>query len=414
MKAEIINVGTEILLGSIINTNSVYICKKLVEVGIEPIFQTSVVDDTELVKIALKNALERANLIIITGGLGPTEDDLTKEALAQLLGLNLELDLNAKQTIENYFKNNNKKMTSNNYKQALKLKNSELIPNNNGTAPGIFLELNGNKIFLLPGPPNELIPMFEECVLPKLKTDIYLVTKSINTLEISESELETILREIEIYYPEIEIATYASYGAVEIKIIGKDYDLDDLNYKISRVIDTIDSKIHNYIYGFNYSSIEEMLVDKLKRSKQKISIAESVTGGIITSRITRIPGASEVLDRGIVTYTIESKIDELGVSKNTIDTYGVVSEQVVVEMAKGIYNKTKSDYCIATTGFAGPSADKGRTVGENYICIYTDGNPIVIYNQFKGTREMIQQKIANLALAKLTIQINNKLTLNKN
>lgn len=414
MKAEIINVGTEILLGSIVNTNSVYICKKLVEIGIEPIFQTSVVDDTELVKTALKNALERAALIIITGGLGPTEDDLTKEALAQLLGLNLELDQNAKQTIENYFKNNNKKMTANNYKQAFKLRNSELLPNNNGTAPGVFIELNGNKIFLLPGPPNELIPMFEEYVMPKLKTDIYLITKSINTLEISESELETILREIEVNYPEIEIATYATYGAVEIKIIGKSHDLDDLNFKITQVINMIDSKIHNYIYGFNYSSLEEMVVDKLKKSKQKISIAESVTGGIITSRITRIPGASEVLDRGIVTYTIESKIDELGVSKNIIDTYGVVSEEVVVEMAKGIFDKTKSDYCIATTGFASPSADNKRNVGENYICIYTKGNPIVIYNQFSGTREMIQQKIANLALVKLIIQINNKLTLNRN
>lgn len=414
MKAEIINVGTEILLGSIVNTNSVYICKKLVEIGIEPIFQTSVVDDTELVKTALKNALERAALIIITGGLGPTEDDLTKEALAQLLGLNLELDQNAKQTIENYFKNNNKKMTANNYKQAFKLRNSELLPNNNGTAPGVFIELNGNKIFLLPGPPNELIPMFEEYVMPKLKTDIYLITKSINTLEISESELETILREIEVNYPEIEIATYATYGAVEIKIIGKSHDLDDLNFKITQVINMIDSKIHNYIYGFNYSSLEEMVVDKLKKSKQKISIAESVTGGIITSRITRIPGASEVLDRGIVTYTIESKIDELGVSKNIIDTYGVVSEEVVVEMAKGIFDKTKSDYCIATTGFAGPSADNKRNVGENYICIYTKDNPIVIYNQFSGTREIIQQKIANLALVKLIIQINNKLTLNRN
>lgn len=412
MKAEIINVGTEILLGSIDNTNSVYICKKLVEKGIETIFQTAVIDDIELVKLALKNAVERATLVIVTGGLGPTEDDLTKEALAQLFGINLELDENTKQTIENYFSHNNKKMTANNYKQALKLKNSELIPNNNGTAPGLFIELNGNKIFLLPGPPNELIPMFEEHVLPKLKTDIFLATKSINTLEIGESELETILREIELHYPEIEIATYASYGAVEIKIIGKDNNLDDLNSKMSQVISIIDSKIHNHIYGFNYSSLEEMAVDKLKKSGQKISIAESVTGGIITSKITRIPGASEVLERGIVAYTIESKIDELGVSRNTIDSYGVVSEQVAFEMAKGLYEKTKSDYCIATTGFAGPTADKEKKVGENYICIYTKDNHFIFYNQFNGTREAIQHKIASLALIKLIVQLNNKLTLN--
>lgn len=411
MKAEIINVGTEILLGSIDNTDSVYICKKLVEKGIETIFQTAVIDDIELVKLALKNAVERATLVIVTGGLGPTEDDLTKEALAQLFGINLELDENAKQTIENYFSHNNKKMTANNYKQALKLKNSELIPNNNGTAPGLFIELNGNKIFLLPGPPNELIAMFEEHVLPKLKTDIFLATKSINTLEIGESELETILREIELHYPEIEIATYASYGAVEIKIIGKDNNLDDLNSKMSQVINIIDSKIHNHIYGFNYSSLEEMAVDKLKKSGQKISIAESVTGGIITSKITRIPGASEVLERGIVTYTIESKIDELGVSRNTIDSYGVVSEQVAFEMAKGLYEKTKSDYCIATTGFAGPTADKEKKVGENYICIYTKDNHFIFYNQFNGTREAIQHKIASLALIKLIVQLNNKLTL---
>ncbi|TJX67066.1 competence/damage-inducible protein A [Soehngenia saccharolytica] len=412
MKAEIINVGTEILLGSIDNTNSVYICKKLVEKGIETIFQTAVIDDIELVKLALKNAVERATLVIVTGGLGPTEDDLTKEALAQLFGINLELDENTKQTIENYFSHNNKKMTANNYKQALKLKNSELIPNNNGTAPGLFIELNGNKIFLLPGPPNELIPMFEEHVLPKLKTDIFLATKSINTLEIGESELETILREIELHYPEIEIATYASYGAVEIKIIGKDNNLDDLNSKMSQVISIIDSKIHNHIYGFNYSSLEEMAVDKLKKSGQKISIAESVTGGIITSKITRIPGASEVLERGIVAYTIESKIDELGVSRNTIDSYGVVSEQVAFEMAKGLYEKTKSDYCIATTGFAGPTADKEKKVGENYICIYTKDNHFIFYNQFNGTREAIQHKIASLTLIKLIVQLNNKLTLN--
>lgn len=412
MKVEIINVGTEILLGSIVNTNSVYICKKLVEHNIIPTFQTSVVDDLELVKNAFQIAFERANIIIVTGGLGPTEDDLTKESLAKLLNENLEIDETAKNEIINYFLSNNKRMTDNNYKQALKLKNSDIIPNKNGTAPGLFLELNGNKIFLLPGPPSELIPMFEEYVLPKLLTDKHLIVKTINTIGIGESELETILRKIDIKYPEINIATYASYGYVEIKLIGESDNLIDLKTKMSHLINIIESKIHDRIYGFDYSSLEEMLVDKLIRLNLNISIAESVTGGIITSKITSISGASKVLNRGIITYSVESKVEELGVKIDTINKYGVVSEQVAFEMAQGLFKRTNSNYCITTTGFAGPEVERGKKIGENYVCIFSNNKANIFYNQFKGSRKEIQEKIANFALNKLIVQINNELTLN--
>lgn len=402
MIAEIISVGTEIIIGSILNTNTKYLSSKLMEMGIETFYHTSVDDNEERLTKVIDIALGRADIIITTGGLGPTQDDLTKEVIAKALNLELEMDLVMEQHICNMFTSMNRTMSDSNRKQAIKPKGAEFITNEIGTAPGIYINKDNKKIIMLPGPPREMNIMFENHVVPLLDVDFSIVTKSINTIGVGESDLETGLRKLNIFENGIEIATFAKEGEVEIKIIGKGQNKEYVEENINFIIERIKSKFGDYIYGYNNIPIEEVVINLLKEKNFKIGLCESCTGGLITSRITKIPGASNVLDRAIISYSNESKIEELNVKKETLESFGAVSEETAYEMAKGLLEKSNLDILLSITGIAGPTGGTTeKPVGLVYICIMSSQSYKVIKCLFNGNRNAIQNKASTRALAEI-------------
>lgn len=401
MKVEVITTGTEVITGSILNTNSKYISNRLTEIGIESSYHTSVDDNSERLSSVLEVALKRVDLIITTGGLGPTDDDLTKETVAKVLGLELVNDKEVEREIFHRFSMMNHSMPDSNKKQALKPKGSIIIKNKNGTAPGIEINVHGKKIIMLPGPPKEMIPMFEDYVIPSLekKMNKSIVTRSVNIMGIGESRLEEILKDLDISEKNFYIATFAKGGAVEVKIIAKGKDKESLTKEIDKKTDIIVNYFGQHVYGFDNKPIADIVVDLLKEKMMILSLAESCTGGLISSNITGVAGASEVFDRGIVTYSNKAKMDELGVKQETLDAYGAVSEETAYEMAKGLINKTKSDIVLSVTGIAGPGGgSEKKPVGLVYFCIMNKDNHKLIRSIFSGNRERIQNSAAMKAL----------------
>lgn len=402
MKAEIITIGTEIMVGSILNTNSQYLSTKLVELGIDTFYHTSVDDNEERLTQVIKIALDRSDIILTSGGLGPTQDDLTKEVVARALGLELEMDEEARLELINRFTRNNRHMTENNLKQALRPKEAKFIRNDNGTAPGVYICKDNKKIILLPGPPRELIPMFENYVSDLIRDNNAIEIKSINTVGIGESSLETELKTLDIYEPGFEIATFAKGGTCEIKIIGKGSDHKILKGKIQNKIEIIQSKLGDFIYGFDNISIEEVVVKRLSDRGLILSLCESCTGGMISERITSVPGASRIFDRGLVTYSNKAKMDELKVNQATLEKYGAVSEETAFEMAKGLLEKTKSDLVVSVTGIAGPDGgSKEKPLGLVYMCLMDKNKHKIIKNNFSGSRLIIQERATVTALYEL-------------
>lgn len=400
MVAEIIAIGTEITTGSTLNTNSQYISNKLLELGIETHYHTSVDDDPVRLGNVMEVALQRAEIIITTGGLGPTEDDLTKQVIAESLGLGLETSPEMESKIESMFISINRIMTDNNRKQAVKPKGSKFIDNTIGTAPGIYIEFNGKIIIMLPGPPREMGLMFEEEVINLIKNDFHIVRKSINTIGIGESSLETKLLSMDLRNNNMTISTFASEGSVEIKIIGKGRDRKSIENDINKNIKIIEENINEYIYGYDNITIEEVVIHLLKSKGYKLGLCESCTGGLISSRITRIPGASSVLDRTIVSYSNESKIEELNVNRDTLEKYGAVSKETAYEMARGLLESSNSlDLVLSITGIAGPGGGSpDKPIGLVYMCIMNRNGYEIIKENFNGNRRMVQNRSAIRAL----------------
>lgn len=403
MKAEIITVGTEIMVGSILNTNAKYLSGKLVELGIETCYHTSVDDNEERLTKVINIALERADIIITSGGLGPTQDDLTKEVISKALGLELIKDLEVEKNLVKMFNKVNRPMTDNNRKQAVKPIGSEFIINDNGTAPGIYINKDNKKIIMLPGPPKELVPMFENYVVDLIKDENYaIIIKSINTIGIGESTLEVELKKLAIYDKDIEIATFAKEGYCEIKLVGRGSDKKELENKILNSIRTIEEELGEYIYGYDNETIAEILIKNLNKKRYILAVCESCTGGSISSKITSIPGASNVFDRGLVTYSNSSKVSELGVSPSTLEKHGAVSEETAYEMAKGLIEKSKADIVLSITGIAGPDGGSvDKPVGLVYMCVMNNKDYEVKKHMFTGSRITIQERATIRALAEI-------------
>lgn len=401
MKAEIISVGTELILGNILNTNTYYLSKRLWEIGIEVLYHTSIKDEPKFLEEALNIALGRADLLIFTGGLGPTSDDMTKEVICKTLGIDMELNKEAEKDIKDYFYSLNRPMSGNNIKQAYLPKGAQYLINEIGTAPGVYIENSGKKIIMLPGPPKEMKLMFNKYVIPLIKQDYIIKVQTINTIGIGEASLETILMDLT-SSKNPTIATYPKEGQVDIKLVAKGYDEDKVDCLLKEMKERISGRISEYIYSYKDEKIEEVIVNKLKRKKLKIAICESCTGGLITSKLTKIPGVSEVLERGIVTYSNKSKVEEVNVNKTTLDKYGAVSEEVALEMAQGILEKAGVDIAVSTTGIAGPTGGSNKKpIGLVYIGIATRNSSYAIKSIFKGDRESIQNRAALKAFDEL-------------
>lgn len=401
MKVEIISIGTEILLGDILNTNSQYLSKELALLGLDVYNQQVVGDNEERILEAFELAFSRSDLVITTGGLGPTDDDMTKEVASKYFHKELVEHKKSKEKIEEYFKSMGKNMPKNNLKQALYPKESIVVENNNGTAPGIIIEEKDKIMIIIPGPPNEMKPMFEESIKPYLnnKTNTTLVSKVIKIIGVGESSVAEKIKDIIDYQTNPTVAPYAKDGEVELRITAKSYE-ESVGLKlIEPILNDIRERLNDNIYSINNETIEEALGKMLIDKGLTLSSAESCTGGLIASKLVSYPGISEVFMEGAVTYSNEAKIRRLNVKKETLDKYGAVSEQVAIEMAEGISKTSKTDIGIATTGIAGPGGGTAeKPVGLVYIGICINGNAYAKRYVFKGNRAKVRNSATIAAL----------------
>lgn len=398
MNAEIITIGTEITTGSILNTNVQYLSNELLDMGIETLYHSSVDDDKHRLKEIMNISLNRVDLIITTGGLGPTDDDLTKEVIAEVLNLKLLRDVETENKIKDMFNISNSNMPINNLKQAINIEGGKLLKNNNGTAPGVALYIKDKIIVMLPGPPREMKEMFINEVAPLLEKDFHIIKKSINLIGIGESLLEMEIKDLLNRDKGVIVATFAKDLEVEIKLIGKGNNIEIINEEIVDIINIINDRFPDNIFGYDNMPIELIVFKMLKKLNYKVGFCESCTGGLISSQLSSIPGASEVLNRSIITYSNEAKIEEVGVKMSTLEKYGAVSRETALEMATGLLNKAKLDLTLSVTGIAGPGGGtKEKPVGLVYLCISTKDKTKVIECNFTGTRERIQNKAASTA-----------------
>ncbi|MDX1771874.1 MAG: competence/damage-inducible protein A [Planococcaceae bacterium] len=373
MNAEIIAVGSELLLGQITNTNARYISSQLAELGINVYYHTVVGDNADRLKDAIQLAESRADLIIFSGGLGPTKDDLTKETIAHHLQTQLVMDDEAMISIEAFFKRINRPMTENNKKQALVLENCQVLANHNGMAPGMFYS-NLDKIYiLLPGPPKEMEPMFQLEAKPLLAKWLnqgeVIVSHVLRFYGIGEAELETKIHDLLDVQSNPTIAPLASDGEVMLRITAKASTDQEAKALISQTEQLLMDRVGTYLYGYNDDSLASRTVEVLQEKNWTISAAESLTAGLFQSELAAIPGASAVLIGGMVTYSTESKITQLGVQQELIEKHGVVSGECAVAMAMRIKEAFNTDIGVGLTGSAGPSSLEGKPAGTVWIAI---------------------------------------------
>ena len=408
MNAELISVGTEILLGNIVNTNAAYLSEKMAGLGISVYFETTVGDNEERLTMALESALSRADIVILTGGLGPTADDITKETAAKVLGLPLYEDKNVKAAIEGYFeKRMIGRITDNNWKQAMVPEGAAILHNANGTAPGLILKSKeGDKtVILLPGPPGELKPLFEEQVVPYLEkmTDCVIYSRTIKTFGLGESMLEDAIKDLMENQTNPTIAPYAKTGEVHLRVTAKATDKKEAKKLIQPVCDEILKRFHNNIYSLDEKeTLEESIVKLLRKHELKLVTAESCTGGLLAGRIVGVAGVSDVFSRGFITYSNKSKRKVLDVSKTTLNEYGAVSKQTAKEMAVGAAIAGHADVAVSVTGIAGPGGGTPeKPVGLVYIGCHINEKNYVKEFVFYGNRQKIRESSVANALGLL-------------
>ena len=411
MRVEVINTGSELLLGQVINTNVAFLGQKLAELGIK-IERQSSVPDGAIIKNILSEAINRSELIIITGGLGPTHDDVSKEMAAELLDVELEEDLETLEQIRKKIESNGSKMRKINAKQAMVPKGAVILKNNNGTAPGIYLNhsINGNgvHIFLLPGPPRELNQMYNDSVDPILRglieqnSDIINGCKNLFFSGLGESELASRINEIiDSSDPRVEFGYCLKPGGIIFRCVGE-------KRVVYEAQDKVKESLRKYYLGDGIDSLQESIVKDLKSKGESLSLAESCTGGLIASLITNVPGASMVFNIGHVTYSNSSKVRVLDVPPDLISLHGAVSQEVVISMAEGSLVKSNSDHSLAVSGIAGPSgATQNKPVGTVFIALASKGMKTVVFNKvYKTDRISFKEKVSMFALDLLRQRLN--------
>lgn len=374
MNCELISVGTEILLGDILNSNVQFLSKELASLGINVLRHTTVGDNEKRLIAALDSAFESAKAVILTGGLGPTPDDLTKETCCKYFGAELYEDKDILKKIENYFKLKNiDPMPSCNKKQALVPSFGRVLNNNNGTAPGFIMEKDGKIIIILPGPPKEMIPMFNEGVKPYLKTltNEVIVSHTVRTFGIGESFMSQSVADL-LDGSNPTVAPYAKSGEALLRVTAKAENECEAEKIMKPVMDEIKKRLGKSIYGIDNGSIEEKVTAMLIERHETVAFAESCTGGLCAKRMTDIPGASEIFHCGVVSYGNDIKHEVLGVKNETLDKYTAVSEETAIEMAKGVRRLSGSTYAVSITGYAGPGDED--EVGLIYICVASEND----------------------------------------
>jgi len=404
MIAEIMSIGTELLLGDIANTNTQFLSKALAELGITVYGHTTVGDNPARLRAAFEYAFSKADMVVACGGLGPTLDDITKEIAADYFDREMVVDKPSWEAIKKRFEGRN--LPDNVIRNATVPKGSLLLQNHKGSAPGVCIEQNGKTLILLPGPPHELEPMFMTYAVPFLrqKTNKVFISRVIKIIGIGESNVESILQDIISSQTNPTIAPYAKLTEVALRITASGANETIAHNSIIPIKDEIYKRLNQYIYGEDDDCLAQILINKLRG--QTLSVAESCTGGLLTSAFVDIPGSSNVLKEGLITYSNESKVSRLGVSKELLVKHGAVSSQVAAAMAKGIAHASKSTIAISTTGIAGPTGGTTKKpVGLVYIGLYINGETITKKLQLIGDRNEIRARAVVAAMDFLRLNI---------
>jgi len=413
MTAEIFCIGTEVLIGDIVNTNAAYIARRLSEAGINVYYHSVCGDNNGRMKECLDLALSRSDLVITTGGLGPTYDDITKEMVAEKFGLPLILNEEILERLTGYFEKSGRVMTENNKKQAFIPQGAHVFPNMFGTADGIAVTNNNKTVIMLPGPPREMKPMLDNQVIPYLaaNTDHILVSSNVSIFGMGESSVENALANLMKTSTNPTVAPYCGNGEVRLRVTARGKDEKEARALIAPVVDKIKEVIGSFVYGVDVPSIESVVVEKLNERHMTVAFAESCTGGLISKRITDVPGASEVFGFGFCTYANEAKMKILGVKEETLAAHGAVSEETASEMAQGALKVSGADIAVAVTGIAGPGGGTPeKPVGLVYMGVATkDGVSVkkLLLAQHKGhDRDFVRTLTANNAFKAILDAIN--------
>jgi len=408
MNSEIISVGTEILLGDILNTNAQYLSQQLASLGINVFSQLVVGDNSSRLYDAFEKSFKNSDIVITTGGLGPTDDDLTKEVGAEYFRRELILDNEVKESILKRFKTMNIEPTKNNLKQAYLPKGCIKLKNNNGTACGCIIEDDRKILIMLPGPPKEMIPMFEQSVMPYLKTkqDSVLISKVLRVVNVGESKMETLVKDLIDKQSNPTIAPYAKDNEAILRITAKAKNEAEANQLIKPVVESIKQILGENIYGEDNDTLESVVAKLIIQKNMTIAVAESCTGGLLAATLVNYAGISEIFKEGVVTYSNEAKIKRLGVKEETLKKYSAVSSQTASEMAEGIAKTANTDIGLSTTGIAGPSGGtKEKPVGLVYVGIYIKGKTITKQLNLVGDRQKIRAKTVYTVLDLLRKQL---------
>lgn len=417
MKSKLISVGDEILIGQIINTNAAYLGDKLFYAGI-PVEKTVVIGDEENILLReLDDSVKNYDLTVITGGLGPTHDDITKPVLVKYFNDELIHNEEVFEQVKKIFSSRNISMPDINKNQAMVPRNSDVIRNNNGTAPGIWIERSGKIIISLPGVPFEMKAMMEETVLPKLTVKFGRSDKNIMkhrtllTTGLGESALSEKLGNIEKITEDTKLAFLPSVTGVRLRINSEADTDENAELKLKIVEGKIRSKIGDYIYGINEDKIESIIGDILRKNKKTLSVAESCTGGMISEMIVSVAGSSDYYMGGVCSYSNESKVNILGVKRETLSAFGAVSRETAIEMAEGIRRITNTDYSVSTTGIAGPAggsvekpvglvwigySDRDTSFAEKYF--FGDNRERNILRASMRALEILRRKLTGLGI----------------
>ena len=415
MNVKLISIGKELLLGEIVDTNSVFISEQLSIYGIEVSKKIVLDDNYDAIKEAMKYEFIDADILILTGGLGPTDDDVTKEAVCDFFESELVLCDDVLQSISSYFQRRGRKMVSSNLKQAYFPKNCRILHNPSGTAPGFIIEKDNRIAIVLPGPPHEMKPMFSSYVEPYLlkRSGKKILTTNINTYGISESELEYRLKPLMAQNNNLSMATYANFGEIRVRLSVCDEKNDDISEILSQY--TLKAKHligDEFVYGVDCDNMQSALVKLLIEKNMKIATAESCTGGLLSKCITDVSGASQVFECGVCSYSNRIKEKILGVDPHTLQKHGAVSEQTAREMAQGVLELSDADIAVSITGLAGPGGGTAeKPVGLVFIGVATRKKTIVKQCNFNTLNNKSRESIrrhSQLEAMKLLLDVINE------
>lgn len=404
MIAEIVAIGTEILMGQILDTDAQYLSRRLQSLGISVYYHQAVGDNPQRMRDTIALALSRSDIVITTGGLGPTQDDISKEIAAQLLGLEMQFDEDSWQAIRSYFDRLGRECPENNRRQAMFAKGARILPNSCGTAPGCMIEHGGKVVIQLPGPPHEMAAMFDGQVYPKLAemTGGCIASRYIRTYGIGESALALRCAKWIESGGEVTAAPYCSLGEAQLRVTARGESEEAALGKLLPVVDELTALLGDYVYAVTETSdgsMEEAAGRALTEKGLTVATAESCTGGLVAARLVNYPGISSALHEAHVTYANEAKVKYCGVNPETLKAYGAVSEQTAREMAQGLRMRSGADIAVATTGIAGPGGGtETKPVGLVYVACADQDGVRVDRLQLTGSRERIRSLAALRAL----------------